>query len=125
LADNLGIANVYRVELVVVMLEIEIAFYKGWHNLGLKTNSKLVILVFSSINTVPWDLRNHWLEYMHLIRNMNFIVFHILKERNHFADKMANLGFNVQTLTWWDETPLKVMAGFARNKLGLTNFRFA
>jgi len=59
------------------MLAIEIALYKGWYNLQLEADSKLVILAISFINTVPWNLRN---SCMHLIRNMNFIISHILRE---------------------------------------------
>jgi len=62
---------------------------------------------------------------MHLIRNMNFIISHILREWNHCADKMTKSRFNVQTLTWWDEVPLEVMSDFARNRLRLPNFRYA
>jgi len=43
---------------------------------------------------------------------MNFVASHILREENHCADKMANLGYNVQTLTWWEEFPLEVMSDF-------------
>ena len=62
---------------------------------------------------------------MHLTRNMNFIASNILREENHCADKIANLEFNVQTLTWWNEVPLELMPYLARNKLELPNFRFA
>jgi ribonuclease HI len=63
-ADNLGFANAFRAELVGAMFAIEIAYYKGWHNLWLETDSKLVTRSFTSINIVPWDLRNRWLDFI-------------------------------------------------------------
>ncbi|AET03849.1 hypothetical protein MTR_8g076430 [Medicago truncatula] len=56
----------------------------------LEIDSKLVVLAISSINAVLWDLRNRWLDSMHLIRNMNFVVSHILREGNYCVDKMTN-----------------------------------
>jgi len=51
-ADNLGIAKDFRGELVAAMLAFEIAFYKGWHNLWPKTDSKLLILAIFPIKTI-------------------------------------------------------------------------
>jgi hypothetical protein len=56
---------------------------------------------------------------------MNFIASRsYLREENHCADKMANLGYNVQTLTWWEEFPLEVMSDFTCGKSRI-QFSFA
>lgn len=59
-AANLGVSFALHAELMGAMLAIEMAYKKGWHNFWLEYDSKLIIQVFSSIDIVPWKLRNRW-----------------------------------------------------------------
>ncbi|MCI09448.1 ribonuclease H protein [Trifolium medium] len=90
---------------------IGIANSKGWNNLWLETDSKLVQLAFKSSSfVVPWKISNRWHNCTTLVRNMNFIVTHLYREGNSCADTLANLGLYVDTFCWWDVPPPQVAA---------------
>ncbi|MCI10194.1 heat-shock protein, partial [Trifolium medium] len=74
---------------------IEIAQNKGWNNLWLETDSKLVQLAFKTPFLVPWMLNT-----------------------------LANLGLNLDTFCWWDAPPPQIAADLHCNKFGFPKFRF-
>jgi ribonuclease HI len=116
-ACNLGISNSLSAELHGAMFAIEIASQKGWTHLWLETDSVLVTLAFKSIKIVPWQLRNRWLNCLHLCNSMSFFVTHVFREGNHCADKLAATGFSLQTQMWWDSLPGDICIDFIEGSL--------
>ncbi|GAU40207.1 hypothetical protein TSUD_397340 [Trifolium subterraneum] len=57
---NIGNSYALHAELISVMNAIEIAHSKGWNNLWLKSDSKLVNIAFKTSHIVPWKLQNRW-----------------------------------------------------------------
>jgi len=101
-AINLGISNAPVAERIGEKNPIESAQRKGCHHLWLKTNSKLVVLAFKSHNIVPWKFKNRWLNYLSIASLMPFIVSNIYWERNHYANKLTNLGLSITSSIWFD-----------------------
>lgn len=56
-------------------------FWKGWHLLWLGSDW-LVVATFRNLDTVPWYLRNCWLNCISLTHSMQFVVSHIYWEDN-------------------------------------------
>lgn len=94
----LGPKYVLYAELVAAMTAIEIAHLKGYYNVWLESDSQLVILVFKSINVIPWSLRNRWYNWIVRLRDMRFVVSHIYREGNACADSLANLRISLSSL---------------------------
>src|SRR4051812_16519789 len=46
-----------------------------------------------------------------------FFAWHAFREGNQCADKFANLGFQVNCFTWWNEVPPNILLDFTKNKL--------
>jgi ribonuclease HI len=120
---NLGVTSALSSELIGAMMAIEIAHQKNWHNFWLETDSMLVYLAFKSAKIVPWHLRNRWDNCMHLLRFFNFNVSRIYREGNHCVDQLANIGFSMQSYSWFHSLPHQISAHFDRNSLGIPNFR--
>lgn len=55
---------------------------------------------------------------------MHFVVSHIFREDNIFADKLANFGLSIIDVLWWDLVPSFIREDFFRNRMGFPNFRF-
>jgi hypothetical protein len=56
---------------------------------------------------------------------MSFIIAHIYREDNHYADKLANLGLSLTDLTWWDIAPSSIREELARIRLVFLVLDFA
>ena len=41
---------------------------------------------------IPWSIRNRWINYMEVIKDMNFFVSHIYREGNTCVNGLANFG---------------------------------
>jgi len=65
-----------------VILAIECAMERDWKNLWIESDSKLANLAVKSPNIVPWQLKNRWLNCVHLMSNMNCMITHIYREGN-------------------------------------------
>ncbi|GAU14035.1 hypothetical protein TSUD_168600 [Trifolium subterraneum] len=102
-------------ELIGVMSAIEIAHSKGWNNLWLEFDSKLVNLAFNSSHIVPWKLRNRWFNCLELAKTMLFRVIHIYREGDCCADKMAALDIDVDGFHWWENVPPSVQGDYISN----------
>lgn len=123
-AQNLLIDYAFIAELTSAFIAIELAYQNNWLNLWLETDSKLTAMAFKNAASVPWELRNRWINCQEMIRHMNFLVTHIYREGNTCADSLANLGLNVSTFVWWQDAPNIVRRDVISNMLGIPNFRF-
>lgn len=123
-ASNLGIFSLWKAELFGAMLAIELAFARGWHNLWLECDSKLLVDAFKSEKGVPWKIRNRWRNCLIMTRQMNFLVSHIYREGNSRAHKFATHGLSINSFIWWDLIPSFIREDFNRNRFGLPWFRF-
>jgi len=108
-AENLLVCSAFFAELNGVMRAIEIVILNHWFNLWIETNSAIIILVFKSSVVIPFELRNIWENYE---VHMNFIVSRIYREGNQCADRLANLGLGVSSLTIWHNVPVQLSEMF-------------
>ena len=122
----IGPADALFAKLIATMVAIEIAVSKGFSNVWLESDSKLVVMAFKSKLVVPWELRNRWENCLHLTYNMRFCVSHIYREGNTWADRLANFGLSLSSfdIFWFDVIPKFVRGEYIRNRLGMSNFRF-
>lgn len=123
-AANLGISNSFYAELMGVILAVECAIDRNWNNLWIESDSKLANLAVKSPNIVPWQLKNRWLNCVHLMSNMNCMITHIYREGNHCADKLARLGLALDGFLWWNSPPVDIREDLIKNRLGLPFYRF-
>jgi ribonuclease HI len=115
----------YVVEICGAMRAIEIAYQKQWMHLWLETDSSLVVNAFKNPDKpVAWQIRNRWKNVLFMFRQMNCVVTHIFREGNQVADSLANHGLAINSLVFWQDTPLFIADYVNRNKLGLPSFRF-
>lgn len=104
-ALNIGISYAFHAEIMEVIIAIESAYRKGWHQIWLECDSTLVIAAFSSPAMVPWSLRNMWLHALYLSRKISFLSSHVFREGNTCADLLANHGIGISGFCWWDSIP--------------------
>jgi hypothetical protein len=52
------------------------------------------------------------------------ILTFIYREGNTCADRLANAGFFVDGVVWWDQLPSCSRDNFSRDRVGLPNYRF-
>ncbi|XP_058761813.1 uncharacterized protein LOC131635226 [Vicia villosa] len=112
-------------ELSGAILAIEIARQNNWTNLWLESGSKLVVLAFSKPEIVPWTIWNRWENVLHHTRSINFLTTHKYREGNHCADRLANIGLHIQDFVWWDVVHREILMQFAKNYIGLPNYRIS
>jgi ribonuclease HI len=123
-AEPLGLSTSYVAELCGAMRAIEIAHQKHWQHLWLETDSKLVVEAFKNPNKpVAWQLSNRWKNTMFMFKQLNCVVTHIYREGNQAADSLANHGLSINTVVFWEESPLFISDYVNRNKLGIPSFR--
>jgi hypothetical protein len=96
--QNLGEGNALFIELNVAMSAIELAASKGYWNVWLETDSKLILQAFQSYTMVPWNLRNRWYNCLLVTHNMRFMVSHVYREGNVCADGLDNFGLTLVSL---------------------------
>ncbi|KAK2447629.1 hypothetical protein QL285_006969 [Trifolium repens] len=105
-------------------MAIEIATLKGWPLLWVEPDSIMVTLAFKNATMVPWHLRNRWLNCIELTKKISFIISHIYREDNQYADGIANFGLHIPRSQWWDTIPCNIGHVFGRNRLGFPEYRF-
>lgn len=123
-AENLPGVNSFVAEICGALRAIEIAAQRNWRNLWIETDSSLVVLAFKSSAIIPCNVRNRWENCKLLTNNMNFLVTHIYREGNQSADKLANVGLTLQSITTWLSIPLFLNTLYINDKLGLPSYRF-
>lgn len=105
-ALSFGYGFSYEVELRAAMYAIRTAWSNGWLSLWLESDSSYVVhLLRSSSIQVPWHLAAEWVRCLHLVSCMNFRVFHIYREGNGFADRLAREGVSLSSPSWWSSIP--------------------
>jgi ribonuclease HI len=123
-AEPLGISSSFVAEICGAMRAIEIAYQKHWQHLWLESDSSLVVAAFKNPDKpVAWQLSNRWRNVMFMFRQMNCVVTHIYREGNQVADSLANHGLTINSLAFWQDTPLFISDSVNRNKLGVPSFR--
>lgn len=123
-AEFTGNGDAYYVELSGAMRAIEIAKQHNWNNLWLECDSSLVIQAIRNKNLVPWKVRNRWEYCMNITASMNFMATHVFREGNVCADSLASFGSTINHLMVWLHAPDCIKTPLARNKLGMSEYRF-
>jgi len=73
------------------MRATEIAFQRNWKNVWIESDSSLVVMAFNNDSMIPCNLRNRWLNCKDFLYHMNFVVTHIYREGNRYADNLASI----------------------------------
>jgi hypothetical protein len=105
------------------MRAIEFSSSKGWKFFCLNVTF-LWLFAFSKYYLVLWSLQNRWSNCLNIIRGFWFRVSHIYRERSSCADKLANRGFQINSVTWMNFIPNFISYDFVRNKNDLPFFHF-
>jgi hypothetical protein len=86
---------------------------KGYTSLWLETDTQLVWLALKSFVSVPWTLRNRWLNCLVFVGNINLNLSHVYRERNACADGLANIGISSppNTFVWFNTIPDNIRGG--------------
>ncbi|WJX41072.1 hypothetical protein P8452_28481 [Trifolium repens] len=121
---NIGVATSLYAEICAAIYAIEFALARGWTNLWLECDSLLLVQAFSNAHLVPWKLKTKWKNCLHHIRDFRFRFSHIYREGNTCADRLANAGFFVDGVVWWDQLPSCSRDSFSHDRVGLPNYRF-
>jgi len=119
-AQNLSTDSTFIAEIFGAILAIEIAQSKNWKNIWLETDSLLLVLAFKNPLSIPWALRNRWLNCMEITKTMNFMVSHIHREGNTCVDALANIGLNIVGFFCWQDAPNIVRQDVIKNRLNCT-----
>ncbi|XP_058784835.1 uncharacterized protein LOC131659697 [Vicia villosa] len=119
-----GTSNSLIAELSGAMQAIEFAHEKNWRKVWLETDSMAVVKAFNPLFTVPWIIRNRWINCIHLVSHWNFVVSHIFREWNSCADALANFGLSVTDSTHFTSIPLFLRTDFVKNRLGYTQLNY-
>jgi len=106
------------------MRAIELGKQYGWINIWLECDSSLVINAIKNNSLVPWRLRNRWINYMLIVKSMNFLATYVFREGNICANTLANVGLSLSHLTVWMIIPYCIREFYVKNKLGMPNYRF-
>jgi len=71
----------------------------------------------TSIQLVPWSIRERWNEYLFFCKEIDFKVSHIFIKDNHCADKLVSLGLNnIFYFSLYDSLPSIIILIFFYNK---------
>ncbi|XP_058734065.1 uncharacterized protein LOC131605765 [Vicia villosa] len=118
LCDFLGAKGPIFAELMAAILAIEEAMRRNVSSLWIETDSMYVVKAFKNCSLVPWNLRSRWLVCWNYSLNINFMVTHIFREANFFADSLANLGLHVTAYRLFNYVHEVIQRDFLLDKLG-------
>ena len=113
-SENTGQEIAYFTELSGALRAIELANQFNWQNLWLESDSALVVNAFKNKFQVPWKLRNRWKNFTLITSSMNFIVSHVFREGNEYADILANIGLSSNSFKVWLDLPDCIRGPFVR-----------
>lgn len=115
-------SSVFHAEILAFILAMEHVAHHGWRNIWLESDSTIALMTFANPSLVPLLLWNRW----HNARGLgvHVISFHIFREGNSCADKLANMGYDIQGSVWLDMLPVELHFDFYRDRIGLPNYRF-
>lgn len=89
-------------ELEGVILAIELALKKHWNKVWTERNSLIMVKAFSNSNTVFWTIKSRWMNCLYRIMSLDFMISHIFRECNNYADKLASIELSSKNLIWYD-----------------------
>lgn len=96
----LGPGNSVVVEFMAAILVIEKAKQMNLTKLWLETDCMLImVMAFANVHLVPWILKSRWLTYWAYTLRIDFIISHIFKKTNFYADILANIEFKGKNST--------------------------
>ncbi|XP_058733389.1 uncharacterized protein LOC131604997 [Vicia villosa] len=78
IASPLVHSNSLIVELSGAIFAVEFAHERNWNFVWLELDSKAVVRAFSPPYSVPWLIRNRWLDCINFVSKMNFCCFSYL-----------------------------------------------
>jgi hypothetical protein len=105
----MNVSSLYA-KICAAIYAIKFAYARGCTNIWLQCDFLLLVQAFTNC--------------LHTIRNFQFRFSHIYREGNTCADRLANAGFFVNGLVWWDQLPSCSRESFFRDRVGLSNYRF-
>lgn len=85
-----------------------------------ETNCFLVVKVFSNSNLDPWKIRSRWLRCQKYILSIDFMVTHIYREANFYADILASIGYYNRNFDWFNHVHLDILKDYL---LGILRLR--
>ena len=118
---NVGLQSVFYAEVLGIIFAIEYVAQEGWRNIWLESDSSSALLIFSNSLLVPIMLRNRWHNARRL--GIQVISFHIFREGNCCADKLAAMGHSIVGAVGLDNLPPKLRLDFFRDRCGFPNYR--
>lgn len=114
-AEKLEGKNAFQAKIMGAMRAIEVAFFNNWRHLWLEMDSAMVVYALKSNTLIPCKIRSRWFNCKQLLGSMNFMVSHIFKEGNQYADGLANVGLNLDQFTMWVSPPPTIKYAFGRD----------
>lgn len=83
-----------------------------------------VDIAFNPPYNVSWMIRNRWVNCINLVSQLNFVLSHIYKDDNSYADTLINLDLTLIDSTHFTSLPLFLRTYFVKNKFSLPFFKF-
>ena len=115
----------FEAELHAFIIAIEKAVEFNWNNLWIESDSTMVINAFMKKTvSIPWKIRNRWLNALKLSNTFNLKVSHIYREGNMVADKLATYSHIAGGQYWWFTHPDFIADLVARDYCQLPFYRF-
>ncbi|KHN38651.1 hypothetical protein glysoja_008200, partial [Glycine soja] len=112
-------------EVIVVIIAMETAKDKSWHNIWLECYSVLVIQAFKNVFLISWPLRRYRLTCFSFCNHITFVYSHVYREGNSCIDKLVNFGITFKFYSFgWNSIPDIVRDDFLGNRFFLLNYRF-
>jgi len=124
-AERLNAGNSIIAKLCGIMRALELAKQRNYTHLWLETDSRIAVLAFKSTDIVPWQIRNRWFNCLDYTSSISFIVSHVHRKGNVCADRLANIGFSLNSFQYFYTLPREVREAYVQNRLGLPNFRIS
>ena len=102
----LGTRLAFEAEIMGFILAIEFAYKFKWKNLWVETDSTYIVALFKdSTISMPWELRNRWSRAIRYANELKTHIFHIFREGNEAADKLASWAATSELAMWWKDVP--------------------
>lgn len=109
-AESIGRTTSTIAELVALRRGLELALENGWTDVWLEGDAKTLVDIIVQRRQVKCaELQRHFSDVNLIIPELNnYIVTHIYREGNRAADKLAEIGHQLQKpQIWWNNPPNK------------------
>ena len=125
-AFSVGNCFAFEAELLAFIFAIEKAAEFNWSKLWIEVYSIYVLWAYRKMSvSIPWKIRQRWLNALCLANNLNVVVSHIYREGNSAADKLASSAATASLDGWWFYAPPLITGLIARDMSGLPYYRFS